>query len=93
AKIVEIPPTKHVFTRWDSEASVSNVKLVDETGSIRLGLWNDHIKTVQMGDEVEIKNCDVSRFMDQPQLKLGRKSTMSINQIQQEELIQHPILR
>ena len=92
AKIVEIPPTRFVFTRWDSEASVSNVKLSDETGSIRLGLWNNHIGTVKMGDEVEIKNCDVSRFMDQPQLKLRRKSIMSINPIQQEELIQHPIL-
>ncbi|MDQ1280299.1 MAG: hypothetical protein QG670_1562 [Thermoproteota archaeon] len=92
AKIVDIPPTKYVFTKWDTEASVSNVKLADETGSIRLGLWNNRIGTVKIGDEVEIKNCDVSRFMDQPQLKLKRKSIMSINPIQQEELIQHSIL-
>jgi len=82
AKIVEIPPTRHVFTRWKSEGSVSNVKLADETGSIRLGLWNDQIETVHIGDEVEIKNCNVSRFVGEPQLRLGRKSIMSvINQL------------
>ena len=93
AKIVEIPPAKHVFTRWESEASVSNVKLADETGSIRLGLWNNQIDTVHIGDKVEIKNCNVARFAYNPQLRLGKNSAISvINQFQQEELIQHPIL-
>jgi len=78
AKIIEIPPTSHVFTRWESEAYVSNVKLADETGSIRLSLWNDQIETVHIGDKVEIKNCNVSRFVDEPQLRLVRKSIMSV---------------
>jgi replication factor A1 len=85
AKITEIPATRAVITRWGSEAFVSSVKMVDKTGSIRLSLWNNQIKTVNIGDEIEIKNCDVSRFADTPQLRLGRKSTMSIiNQPQQE---------
>ena len=78
AKIIEIPITKHVLTRWGAEAYVSNVKLIDETGSIRLGLWNNQIGTVHIGDEIEIKNCTVSRFIDQPQLKLGKNSTMAV---------------
>ncbi len=83
AEIIEIPPTRHVFTRWESEAYVSNVKLADKTGSIRLSLWNNQIETFHVGDEVEIKNCNVSRFVGEPQLRLGSKSTMSvINQLQ-----------
>jgi len=78
AKIIEIPSTKHVFTRWGSEADVSNVKLADETGSIRLGLWNNQIEMVHIGDEVEIKNCSVARFLNEPQLRLGRKGTISV---------------
>ncbi|MFH0897437.1 MAG: hypothetical protein V1850_05255 [Candidatus Bathyarchaeota archaeon] len=75
------------MTRWGSEAFVSSVKMVDETGSIRLSLWNNQIKMVNVGDEVEIKNCNVARFADYPQLRLGRKSTMSvINQIQTDQL-------
>ena len=78
AKIIEIPPASHVFTRWESEASVSNVKLADETGSVALSLWNDQIKMVHVGDEVEIKNCSVSRFANNTQLRLGRTSTLSV---------------
>ena len=92
AKITEIPPTQYIITRWGSEAFVSNVKLADETGSIRLSLWNNQIETVHVGDEVEIKNCSVARFVDEPQLRLKRKSTMSvINQLQTGELSHHPI--
>lgn len=78
AKIIEIPPARHVFTRWGSEASVSNVKLADDTGTIRLGLWNDQIDRVQLDDEVALKNCSVTRFAGEPQLRLGRKSTMTV---------------
>ena len=92
AKIIEIPPTREVTTRWGSRASVSNVKIADETGSIRLSLWNDQIKMVNIGDEIEIKNCSAARFANEPQLRLSRKGTISVvNQLQQEEFIKYPI--
>jgi replication factor A1 len=82
AKIVEIQPTKPVITRWGSESYVTNVMVADETGSIRLSLWNKQIDKVNVGDEVELKNCYVSRFAGQTQLRLQRKSTLSvINQL------------
>jgi len=94
AKIIEIPQRKIVHTRWGTLSTVSNVKIADETGSMRLSLWNKQIDKVHVGDEVEIENCRVSRFAGQLQLRLGRKGTLSvINQPQQEELIQYSSLR
>ncbi|MDQ1280363.1 MAG: hypothetical protein QG670_1626 [Thermoproteota archaeon] len=91
AEIIEIPPSRIVTTWWGTEATVSNIRIADETGSIRLSLWNQQIKTVNIGDEIDIKNCSVSSFAGEPQLRLRRKSTMLItNQFQQSE-IQHPI--
>jgi replication factor A1 len=78
AKIIEIQPTKPVITRWGSESYVTNVMISDDTGSIRLSLWNKQIDKVKVGDEVELTNCYVSRFAGQPQLRLQRKSTMSV---------------
>jgi len=90
AKIIEVPPIKPVITRWGSECYVSNVKIADETGSIRLILWNKRIDKVRVGDEVELTNCYVSQFAGQPQLKLRRKSTISvINHLQREAWTQH----
>lgn len=90
AKVIKIPPTKPVITRWGLETCVTNITIADETGSIKLSLWNKQIDKVHTGDEVELKNCYVSRFAGQLQLRLGRKSAMSvINQLCREELIQH----
>ncbi len=86
AKIVEVPPIKPVISRWGSQCYVSNVMISDETGSIRLSLWNKQIDKVRVGDEVELTNCYVSRFAGQSQLRLKRKSgTISIiNHLQRE---------
>ncbi|MFH0748944.1 MAG: hypothetical protein V1915_03380 [Candidatus Bathyarchaeota archaeon] len=78
AEIIDMPPARLVNTRWGSQALVSNVKVADETGTIRLGLWNNQIKMVHVGDKVEIKDCSVYRFVDEPQLKIGRKGTLSV---------------
>jgi len=92
AKVIEVPPIQQVFTRWGSEAYVTNAMIADETGSIRLSLWNSRVDTVQVGDEVELTSCYVSRFAGEPQLRLRRKSTLAvINSFQQEALTQHSL--
>jgi replication factor A1 len=84
-RITKKPPTKHVNTRWGSQASVSNVTITDETGSIRLSLWNDQIHMVQIDDKIELKNCYVSRFAGESQLRIGRKGTITVINPQQHE--------
>ena len=80
AKVVEIPLRRYVTTRWGAPASVSNVKIMDDTGSIRLSLWNHQIDTVSIGDEIDIRGGHVGRHMGNLQLRLGKKGTFSINQ-------------
>lgn len=78
AEIVDIPPSRLVNTKWGAQALVSNAKIADETGTIRVGLWNNRIKTVRVGDMVEIKNCSVRSFRNEPQLRIPRKGTLSV---------------
>ena len=77
AKIVKIPPRKLVDTRWGGQSYVSNISITDETGSIRLSLWNNQIDSVHVGDMIEIENGYVASFAGEPQLRLGRKGTLS----------------
>ena len=89
AEIIDIPPARLVYTKWGSQVLVSNAKIADKTGSIRLGLWNNQIETFHVGDEVEIKNCSVTSFANEPQLKISRKGTLSaIHELQQ--IVQSP---
>ncbi|MCK5625343.1 hypothetical protein KAI11_00655 [Candidatus Bathyarchaeota archaeon] len=78
ARIVEVPPAINVHTRFGTMASVSNIKISDETGSVRLSLWNDQIDKVHVGDLIELKNCYIFKYKGEPQLRLGRKGTLSV---------------
>jgi len=77
AKIIEIPPTQRVMTKYGHKAKVTNIKIADDTGSIRLSLWNKGIDGLHVGDNVEIENSYVARYRGELQLRLGRKGTIN----------------
>lgn len=78
AKVVEVPAAIQVHTRFGTMASVSNIKISDETGSVRLSLWNNQIDKVHVGDVVSVKNCYIFRYRGEPQLRLGRKGVLTV---------------
>ncbi len=78
AKVIEKPLRRLVTTRWGEPSFVSNVRIMDETGSIRLSLWNQQIDKVKVGDEVEIQGGHVAQYAGIPQLRLGKNGTISI---------------
>jgi replication factor A1 len=77
AKILEIAEPKHVVTRYGNHASVAKALIADETGTIKLCLWNEQIATVSAGDTVQIENAQVSAFRGERHMSLGKKGTLS----------------
>jgi replication factor A1 len=77
--LTAIPPRRAVMTRWGEQACVSNATIADETGSVRLSLWNNQITKFHVGDEVEIQNCYVTRFAGELQVRVKRKGLISIS--------------
>jgi replication factor A1 len=78
AKVLEIPKPTLVFTRFGNYASVSNASVTDETGTIKLCLWNEQISTVSVGDVIQIENAHMSVFRGQPQLRIGKSGKLNI---------------
>jgi len=76
AQIIEIPPVRRVMTRFGNVAKVTNIKIADETGSIRLNLWNKKTDDLNVGDKIEIADCYVSRYAGELQLRLGKTGTI-----------------
>jgi replication factor A1 len=76
-KILEVAESKHVFTRYGNHASVAKASIGDETGTIKLCLWNGQIASVSAGDTVQIENARVSTFRGESQLSLGKSGTVS----------------
>ena len=77
AKVLEIPKPKLVYTRYGNCASVANALIADETGTIRLCLWNEQIRCISAGDTIQIENARASTFKGQRQLNIGRKGLLS----------------
>ena len=73
AKVLEVTKPKHVVTRYGNYASLAKALIEDETGKIKLCLWNSQVDSVSAGATVQIENAQVSAFRGESQLSLGKK--------------------
>jgi replication factor A1 len=80
AKVLETPLPSTVQTRYGNSARVANAWIADETGKIKLCLWNEQVDFVNVGDTVQIKNASVSTFKGERQLRLGKAGSVNVLQ-------------
>ena len=78
ARVLEVANPTLVLTRFGNYASVANALIEDETGVIKLCLWNDQINSISVGDHVEVKNAHVSIFRGERQLRIGRNGKIAM---------------
>lgn len=78
AKVLEIARPKLVFTRFGNYASVANALIADETGSIKLCLWNEQISSISVGATVQIESAHMSTFRGERQLRIGKSGKLGI---------------
>jgi hypothetical protein len=77
AEVLEVTPPRRVVTRYGNYASLAKALIADETGKIKLCLWNDQIDAVSAGDTVQIENARASTFKGERQLSLGKNGTLN----------------
>jgi replication factor A1 len=79
AKVVEIATPKTVHNGPGILGVVSNVLIGDETGTIRMVLWNRQIDKVSEGVLIEIKNARVESFRGELLLRVGKGGKIEID--------------
>jgi replication factor A1 len=77
AQVAEVSDAKE-FSKFGKAGRVANATLKDETGEIRLSLWNEQIDQVKAGSRVHIKNGFVNEWQGEKQLTTGRAGTIEI---------------
>ncbi len=77
AKILTFIEPRHTIIRYGDAADMAMVLIADETGTMRLCLWNKEIDSVSVGDTVHIVNARVSTFKGEKQLILGARGTLN----------------
>jgi len=79
AKIVGKEATREVLSRYkDVVHRVANATISDETGTIKLTLWNDQIDQVNINDNIKIENGYITTFRGEMQLNVGRYGKLSV---------------
>jgi replication factor A1 len=79
-RVLEIPEPNRVYTRQGTMATVTNALVGDETGTIRMNLWNRQINMVSQGDLIKIENGTVARFRGERQLRIGKHGKITVVQ-------------
>lgn len=69
--IKEIGETK-TFNKFGKDLSVANAMLEDESGSVKLTLWNDDVNRFKDGDKLKVVNGYVNEFQGEKQLTSGK---------------------
>jgi len=78
AKVVGKSIPRYVFSRFGDALTLSTATIADDTGSIRMSLWNAEIDRVSIGDTVQINDGRVRTFRGELQVSLGRKGRLQV---------------
>jgi len=78
--IVEISESREVTTRFGDVSRVATAVLADESGRIKLSLWNEDIDKVSVNSTVQIENGYVTTFRGENQLNVGRYGKLTVLQ-------------
>ena len=66
------------FNKFGKTGKVCNAVVQDETGKVKLTLWNDDCDKVNIGDKVHIINGWVGEYQGEMQLTTGKFGKMEI---------------
>ena len=81
AKVLEKTPTREVMSRYkDVVHRVATAIVSDDTGKIKLTLWNEQIEQVNVNDNVKVENGYITTFRGEMQLNVGRYGTLTVNE-------------
>jgi replication factor A1 len=79
AKVTEKSDPREVMSRFKDETyKVSTALIADDTGTIKLTLWNEQINQVNVDNTVKVENGYVTSFRGEIQLNIGRYGKLTV---------------
>lgn len=70
--------TPREFQKFGKPGRVANAIAKDETGDIKLTLWNEDIDKIKAGDKVQMTNGYVNEWQGEMQLTTGRMGKIEV---------------
>ncbi len=80
ATIAEKGTPRQVMSKFGTETyTVADAIVSDESGRIKLTLWNEQIAQVNVNDRIRIENGYVTSFKGEVQLNVGKYGKLTVN--------------
>jgi len=77
ATVTEKSDPREVTSKFGETLKVTTAIISDETGTIKLTLWNEQIDQVNVNNVVKIQNGYVTSFRGEIQLNVGKYGTLT----------------
>jgi len=79
AQVIEVFEPREVSSKFTGETyKVAEATISDDSGTIKLVLWNEQIGQVKVNDMVKIENGYIKSFRGEIQLNVGRYGKLSV---------------
>jgi replication factor A1 len=76
--IMDVGQPRDVTTRRGDKALVAEATLKDDSGSVKLVVWDEQIDAVGVGKEINVENGYVTSFRGETQLNIGRYGRLTV---------------
>ena len=77
ADIIDVSPV-HEFEKDGKSGRVATATIKDESGIIKLSLWNEQIDQVGIGDRIEITNAWCDEWKEEKKLSTGKYGKIKV---------------
>jgi replication factor A1 len=77
-KIVEKDEPRNFVSRQGREGRVATAVAEDDSGQIKISLWNDDVDSVNVGDQVRIRNGYSRLFRDEIHVSAGMYGKLEV---------------
>jgi replication factor A1 len=78
AKVMSISDAREVTTRAGEQSRVAEAMVTDDSGTVKLTLWNEQIDQVKPDNNVTVENGYVTSFRGETQLNVGRYGKLTV---------------
>jgi len=77
AEVMEKEPVRE-FEKFGKSGKVCNATVKDESGKIKLTLWNEQSDQINVGDKIQITNGYVNEWQGEKQLTSGKFGKLEV---------------
>jgi replication factor A1 len=79
AKVVKKPIARTVYSKFgNNPLGLSTSTISDDTGSLKMPLWNNQINMVSIGDTIQIENGRIRTFRGELQVSVGKAGKLKV---------------